>query len=94
MSFRKSYARLFILKSVASIVLFKEVRGVQLVFRFPGVVGLRVSFPFEEILEPFVLPEVAMTSDGLHFVFRFSVDKVRWGSCEVRAVGVRLDVWG
>jgi hypothetical protein len=32
MSFRKSYARLFILKSVASIVLFKEVRGVQLVF--------------------------------------------------------------
>jgi hypothetical protein len=45
-------------------------------------------------LELFVLPEVAMTSDGLHFVLRFSVDKVRWRSRKVRAVGVRLDVWG
>jgi hypothetical protein len=35
-----------------------------------------------------------MTSDGLHFVFRFSIDKVRWGSCEIGAVGVGLDVWG
>ena len=35
-----------------------------------------------------VLPKVAMTSDGFHFVLRFSVDKVRWGSREVRAVGV------
>jgi hypothetical protein len=32
MSLHKSYAGLFILESVASIVLFKEVRGVQLVF--------------------------------------------------------------
>jgi hypothetical protein len=45
-------------------------------------------------LESFVLPEVAMTSDGLHFVFRFAVDKVRWGSRKVGTVGVRLDVWG
>jgi hypothetical protein len=45
-------------------------------------------------LELFVLPEVAMTSDGLHFVLRFSVDKVRWGSRKVRTVGVRLNVWG
>jgi hypothetical protein len=45
-------------------------------------------------LESFVLPEVAMTSDGLHFVFRFTVDKVRWWSRKVRTVGVRLDVWG
>ena len=82
------------MKFVASIVLFKEVGGVQLVFRFPGVIGLRVSFPFEEILKSFVLPEVAVTFDGLHFVFRFSVDKVRWGSREVRAVSVRFDVWG
>jgi hypothetical protein len=82
------------LKFVASIVLFKEVGGVQLVFRFPGVIGLRVPFPFEEILESFVFPEVAMTSDGFYFVFRFSVDKVRWGSRKVRAVGVRFDVWG
>jgi hypothetical protein len=45
-------------------------------------------------LESFVLPKVAMTFDSLHFVFRFAVDKVRWGSRKVRTVGVRFDVWG
>jgi hypothetical protein len=94
MSFRKSCTGLFILESVASVVLFKEVRGIQLVFRLPGIIGFRISFPFKEILQLFVLPEVAMASDGLHFVLRFSVDKVRWGSCEIRTVGVGFDVWG
>jgi hypothetical protein len=45
-------------------------------------------------LESFVLPKMAMTSDGLHFIFRFSVDKVRWWSRKVRTVGVCFDVWG
>jgi hypothetical protein len=45
-------------------------------------------------LKSFVLPEVAMTSDGLHFIFRFPVDKVRWGPREVGAVGVRFDIRG
>jgi hypothetical protein len=39
-------------------------------------------------LKSFVLPEIAVTSDGLHFVLRFSVDKVRRGSREVGTVGV------
>jgi hypothetical protein len=94
MSFRKPRAGPFILEAMASIVLFEELRGVQLIFRLPGVIGLRVSFPLKEILELFVLPEVAMVSDGFHFIFRFSVDKVRWGSGEVRAVGICSDVWG
>jgi hypothetical protein len=64
----------FILEAVAPIVLFEEFRGVQMVLCFPGVIGLRISFPLKEILELFVLPKVAMASDGLHFVFRFSVD--------------------
>ena len=45
-------------------------------------------------MESFVLPEVAMTSDGFHFVLRFTVDKVRWWSRKVGTVGVRFDVWG
>ena len=45
-------------------------------------------------MKSFVLPEVAMVSDGLHFVFRFSVDKVRWGSSKVGAVGICFDIWG
>jgi hypothetical protein len=94
MGFRKSCAGPFIFEVMAPIVLFEKVWGVQLVFRFPGVIGLRVAFPFKEILESFVLPEVAMVSDGLHFVLRFSVDKVRWGSRKVRAVGICFDIRG
>jgi hypothetical protein len=74
MDVRESDASPFILEAVASIVLFEKLRGVQLVLCFPGVIGLRISFPLKEILELFVLPKVAMVSDGLHFVFRFSVD--------------------
>jgi hypothetical protein len=85
---------LFILDVMAPVVLFEKFRGIHLILCFPSVIGLRVSLPLEEILESFVLPEVAMTSDGFHLVFHFSVDKVRWGSREVRAVGVRFDVWG
>jgi hypothetical protein len=65
---------LFILDVMASIVLFEELWGVHLILCFPGVIGFRIPFPFEEILESFVLPEVTMTSDGLHFIFRFSID--------------------
>ena len=79
---------------MASIVLFEEFRGVQLVVHFPGVIGLRISFPLKEILESFVLPKVAMASDGFYLVFRFSIDKVRWGFCEIGTVGVGLDIWG
>jgi hypothetical protein len=35
-----------------------------------------------------------MRFDGLHFVFRFSVDKVRWGSRKVGAVGICFNIWG
>jgi hypothetical protein len=94
MDIRESDGGLFILEVMASIVLFEEFRGVQLVVHFPGVIGLRISFPLKEILESFVLPKVAMVSDGLHFVFRFPVDQVRWGSREVGTVGIRFDVWG
>ena len=65
-----------------------------MVLCFPRVVGFQVSFPFEEVLELFVLPEVVMTFDGFHFIFHFSIDKVRWGSREVGAVGICFDVWG
>jgi hypothetical protein len=73
-------------KTMALIILLQEVRGIQLVLRLPGVVCLRVSFPFKEILKSFVLSEIVMTSDGLHLVLHFSVDQVRGRSREVGAV--------
>jgi len=35
------------------VVKFDKKWGVYLVCRFPGVVTLRVSFPFDEVLESF-----------------------------------------
>src|SRR5579863_8592293 len=71
-----------------------EVWGVYLVSWFPGVIALWVAFPFEEILELFSPSMTSVASYLLHFIFRFSRDKVRWGSGIVGSVGVRLDVWG
>jgi hypothetical protein len=93
MDFCESDASLFILETMALVVLFEKFRGVQLAFSFPGVIGLRIALPFKEILELFVLPKVAMVSDGFHFILHFSVDKVRWGSRKVGTVGVCFDVW-
>ena len=67
-------------------VLFDQIWGVDGVGRFPGIVTLRISFPPDQELESFVSPKIAMCLDGLHFIFFFSADKVRWWSGEVRAV--------
>jgi hypothetical protein len=45
-------------------------------------------------LESFVLPEMAVVSDGFNLVLHFAIDKVRWGSHKVGAVGICFDVWG
>ena len=45
---------------------------------FPGVVGLGVSLPLDQILEGSPSPKVAMVPDGLDFIFFFPVDDV-WG---------------
>ena len=67
-------------------VLFYQIRGVDGVGGFPCVVAFRVSFPPDQELESFVSPEVAMCLDGLHLVFFFSFDKVRWRPGKVGAV--------
>jgi hypothetical protein len=45
-------------------------------------------------LKSFFPSKMAVTSDGFYFILRFTVDKVRWGSREVGAVGICFDVWG
>ena len=67
-------------------VLFDQIWGVDGVSGFPGVVTFRVSLPPDQELESFVPPKVAVCLDGLHLVFFFSANKVRWWSGEVRAV--------
>ena len=57
---------------------------------FPRIVGLGVSFPLDQVLESSPFPKVAVISDGLDFVFLFSINDV-WGrSREVGPVLFRL----
>ena len=67
-------------------VFFDQIWGMNGVSRFPCIVTLRVSFPPDQELESFVSPEVAMCLDGLHLVFLFSADKVRWWPGEIGTV--------
>ena len=52
--------------------------GEHIAVVFPGVVGLGISLPFDQILEDSPFPKVVVVSDGLDFVFFFSIDDV-WG---------------
>ena len=60
--------------------------GEHIAVVFPGVVGLGISLPLDQVLESSPLPKVAMISDGLDFIFLFSVDDVGGGSREVGSV--------
>ena len=45
---------------------------------FPSIVCLGVSLPFDQVLQSLPSPEMAMISDGLDFIFFFSVNDI-WG---------------
>ena len=60
--------------------------GEHIAVVFPSVIGLGVSLPLDQILESSPFPEVAVVSDGLDFIFFFSINDV-WGrSREVGSV--------
>ena len=65
---------------------FYEVWGVYLVSWFPSVIALRISFPFEEILELFSSTMTSVASYLFHLIFCFSCNKVRWWSGIVGSV--------
>ena len=67
-------------------VLLDQIWGMDGISGFPSVIALWVSFPPDQELEPFVSPEIAMCLDGLHLIFFFSTNKVRWWPGEVRPV--------
>ena len=66
----------------------------QLFDGFPRVVAFWIALPFKEILQLFVSSKAPVFPYCFHFVFVFAFDKIRWGTREVGAVGVRFDIWG
>jgi hypothetical protein len=65
---------------------FDEVGGMDLIGVFPGVVAFGVSFPFDQILQHFVLPPGPVGTYLLHFVFCFAINQIWWRSGKVRAM--------
>ena len=78
--------RFYVCYGRLSVIGFKNIRGMDVPGRFPCVVAFWVAFPFYEILQGPVAPKVSVITDLLHFIFCFSIDKVRWWSGEVGAV--------
>jgi hypothetical protein len=54
--------------------------------RLPCVVCFGVSVPLDQVLEFLVAFMILVTADLLHFIFCFSVNKVRWWPGEVGSV--------
>jgi hypothetical protein len=65
---------------------FDELRRIDLIGAFPGVVTFGVALPFDQVLQCFGPPPGPMGMDLLHFVFLFSINQIRWRSGKVGAV--------
>jgi hypothetical protein len=71
---------------VPPVVFLQQIRCVDVISGFPCVVTLRVSSPFDQILQGMTAPKVPVVLDGLHFVFHCSFDNVWWWSGEVQSM--------
>jgi hypothetical protein len=65
-----------LLERASLMVLFNQCGGVYLGGRFPCVVCVWVSLPFEEILQGLSPPVEAVINDGLDFVLVFTLDQL------------------
>ena len=65
---------------------FKKFWGMNLVSWLPGVVTFGVPFPFDKVLECSGPPMTLVVDNALHFIFFFSIDKVRWWPGKVWAM--------
>jgi hypothetical protein len=64
--------------------------GEDLVMGFPCVVCLGVTLPFDQILQSFDAPIMAVACDGFHFIFFFPLHEVRWWFHKVDPVLIGL----
>ncbi len=65
------------------LIMLDKFRGMDLIHGFPGIVTVRVSLPFDEVLKPFRASELSVCDDSFDFVFFFSINEVRGWSGEV-----------
>ena len=82
--------RPYMLQRVTLMIFLEQLRGLDVLDGFPGVVAFGVPFPLNQVLEPSPSAMTAMVSNRLDFVMFSIIDKVRWGSREVLSVLLRL----
>jgi hypothetical protein len=68
------------------VIEFDELRRMDLIGIFPGVVAFGVACPFDQALQGFGPPPGPMGTDLFYFVFFFSINQIRWRSGEIWAV--------
>jgi hypothetical protein len=56
----------------------------------PGVITLRLSLPFDEILQGMTASKVSVVPDGLHLVLHLTFDKIWQQSGEIWSMLCRL----
>jgi hypothetical protein len=83
-----------LLERASVVVLFNQCGGVYLGCRFPCVVCIWVSLPFEEVLQGLPLPIETVINDGLDFVLVFTLDQFGGWSDVVGAVLRSLAIRG
>jgi len=63
--------------------------------RKPGILGIGVSLPLDQVQYPFMIWGYFGLQDLLNFiVFIFALDNLGRGSCEVWSMGGVLVIWG
>ena len=77
-----------------AMVILDQVGCVHISGVLPGIVGVGIAFPLQEILQAFVPPEGPMIDDGFYFVLHLISHEVRWRTHEVGTVGRSFDVRG
>ena len=77
-----------------TVVVLDQVGGMDISGILPGVVGVGIAFPLQEILQAPAPPKGPVIDDGLHFVLRLISHEVRWWAHEVGTVGRSFDVRG
>ena len=84
----------YALKRVVAMILLQQEWGLQMTCRFLCVVALRVSFPFDKVLQLFSSSMMSVAVDGLDFILFFVVHKVQGWSRIVLPMFYCFDIWG
>jgi hypothetical protein len=73
-------------------VKFDEGWGMDLIGIFPSIVAFGVSFPFDKVLQGFLVTPPLMSTDLFHLIFLFSINQIRGRLHEIWSMGWRFSV--